>query len=297
MNSFYGQPTQSLTSEWLSLEVLENAGPRIVRLSYQGSANLLAELPDFVVPTALGDYHFWGGHRLWHAPEAMPRTYCPDDKGLTITSLEDGLLLEGGAEPQTGIRKSIEVHLSADKPEVRLVHTLTNQSQWPVELAPWSITQLRLGGIVIAPLPAGNSDSDGLLPNRQLSLWPYTRLHDPRLHLDDDVILFKTCALLPAFKIGYFSRHGWLAYWLDGVLFRKTFTVFSESLHPDGNCNAEIYCNDQFVELESLAPLTRIEPGGKAQATEVWQLFDGLEQPFLTGLAERVARLASEKNG
>lgn len=102
----------------------------------------------------------------------MPRTYFPDDAGLTLTELQDGLFLEGNPEPITGIRNSIEVHLRADKPEVRLVHTLTNDGHWTVELAPWSITQLRLGGVIIAPMLVGNNDSQGLLPNRQFSIWP-----------------------------------------------------------------------------------------------------------------------------
>ena len=84
MNDFYGQPTRCLQSEWLSLEVLKYAGPRIVRLSFMGSPNLFAELPHFVIPTSFGDYRFWGGHRLWHAAEAMPRTYFPDDGGLSL---------------------------------------------------------------------------------------------------------------------------------------------------------------------------------------------------------------------
>ena len=292
MSSFYGLPTKSLDSEFITLEVLEKGGPRIVRLSFRGSPNLFAEVPEIVTSTPMGDYHYWGGHRLWHAPEALPRSYVPDNTGLTITSIQDGLILEGHTEPETGIRKSIEVHLAEDKPEATLVHKLTNQGSWPVELAPWSITQLRLGGVAIAPMPTGDSDPDGLLPNRNLSIWPYTRVHDPRWHWDDDFILIKASAGSSPFKIGYFNRHGWLAYWIDDVLFRKKFNVSHEAPYPDGNCNAEIYCDDEFIELESLAPLTLIRPGEQVQATEVWELFDQLEQPFLENIVERISSLA-----
>jgi len=93
-------------------------------------------------------------------------------------------------------------------------------------------------------MPVGNADPAGLLHNCQFSLWPYTRVNDPRLKLDDEFVLLKADAALPPFKIGYFTRHGWLAYWLDGVLFRKTFDVRAGLPHPDNNCNCEIYCND-----------------------------------------------------
>jgi hypothetical protein len=291
MNGFHGLPTRYISYTFIQLEVLEHAGPRIVRLRFRGSANLFAEVPDFVIPTDFGDYHMWGGHRLWHAPEAMPRTYFPDDEGNVITELQDGLLLQGRIEPHTGLRKSIEVHLAGDKPEVRLVHTLSNHGSQIVELAPWPITQLRLGGIVIAPMPIGNSDPHGLLPNRQISLWPYTRIRDTRIHWDDDFLLLKADAGLPPFKIGYFNPHGWLAYWIDGVLFRKVTDVYPGASYPDGNCNAEIFCNDRFVELESLGPLNRIAPGERVQTKETWELFDGLEHSGVEDVIDRISRL------
>jgi hypothetical protein len=202
----------------------------------------------------------------------MPRTYIPDTEKLTITDLPHGVLIEEETEAGTGIRKQIDIQLASDKPSLTLTHTLTNEGLWGVELAPWAISQFRLGGTVILPMPVGNADPAGLLHNRQFSLWPYARIHDPRLTLGDEFILFKADALLPPFKIGYFSTAGWMAYWLDGVLFRKTFDVLPGLPHPDNNCNAEMYCNHQFVELESLAPLTRLAPGALVRHVETWEV-------------------------
>jgi hypothetical protein len=266
-----------LENDVLQIEYLTRS-PRILGLIPKGKPNMLAEIPDFrTIPTPWGDFHFHGGHRLWHAPESIPRTYVPDDQELTITTLNDGVILESPTEPGTGIRKQIEIRLAPDKPSVTLTHTLINDGLWTMELAPWAITQFRLGGTVILPMPVGNTDPAGLLHNRQLSLWPYARINDPRLKLDDAYILFKADALLPPFKLGYFSPHGWLAYWLDGVLFRKTFDVHAGSPHPDNNCNAEMYCNDQFVELESLAPLTLLQPNASVTLLETWDVFDGMD--------------------
>ena len=145
-----------------------------------------------------------------------------------------------------------------------------------MELAPWTITQFRLGGTAILPMPIGNVDAAGLLPNRQISLWPYTRINDPRLSLRDDYVIFKADAL-PPFKIGYFNSHGWLAYWVDGVLFKKSFSAQAGVAYPDNNSNAEIYCNDQFVELESLGTLAKLNPGEAAEHVETWDLFNGIQ--------------------
>jgi hypothetical protein len=266
-----------LKNDFLQIEYMTTS-LRVTGLFPVGKPNLLADLSNFPpVPTPYGDYHFHGGHRLWHAPEAMPRSYIPDDGGISITDLPDGVILEGKTEPGTGIRKRIEIRLGADKSSATLTHTLINDGLWPVELAPWAITQFRLGGTVILPMPIGNTDPAGLLHNRQLSLWPYTRINDPRLKLDDRFIAFKADALLPPFKIGFFNPHGWLAYWIDGILFRKTFEAHAGLPYPDNNCNAEMYCGDQFVELESLAPLEVLDPGDSMVHTEVWDILDGMD--------------------
>jgi len=267
----------TLKNGFLQIEYLTNV-QRITGLIPSGKTNMLADLSDLPpIPTPYGDFHFRGGHRLWHAPEAMPRTYIPDTGRMAVTDLQDGVRLETCAEPGTGICKRIEIHLAADKPSATLTHTLINDGLWPVELAPWAITQFRLGGTIILPMPVGNADPAGLLHNRQFSLWPYTRINDPRVTWGDGFILLKADPALPPFKIGYFNTHGWSAYWLEGILFRKTFAVQPGLHHPDNNCNAETYCNDQFVELESLGPLRILNPRDSVILTETWDILDGMD--------------------
>jgi hypothetical protein len=267
--------SRTLKNKFLELEYYTHS-LRICGLTPKGRINLLASLDgETPIPTPYGDFYFRGGHRLWHAPEAMPRTYAPDTGELKITDLPDGAILETQTEPGTGIRKRIEIRLAPDQPHVSLTHTLINDGLWPVELAPWTITQLRLGGTAILPLPAGTVDAAGLLPNRQLSFWSYARLNDPRLSLRDDFILFHADAL-PPFKIGYFNPHGWLAYYVDGILFKKTFGAQSNAIYPDNNSNAELYCDKRFIELETLGPLVKLEPGAETHHRETWEVYEGL---------------------
>ena len=47
--------------------------------------------------------------------------------------------------------------------------------------------------------------------------------------------------------------------------------------YPDNNCNAEMYCGDQFVELESLAPFTKLNPGDSINHVETWEVLDGMD--------------------
>lgn len=279
-NHFYGLPTRTIQNRHLRLEFLADAGPRLVRLSLAGSEdNLLVEIPDERVETPYGPFYLRGGHRLWHSPEAFPRSYIPDNSGLQVEEIPGGVRLVGPTEQATGIQKVMEIRLDDERPAMSVDHQLTNMGIWPVELSPWALSLLPMGGIMILPQVMALSDSAGLLPNRQLVLWPYTSWHDPRLELQDDLILIRAQALLPPIKIGYLNRAGWLGYLRAGTLFRKRFDLQVDRLYPDFGCNVESYCNNIFIELETIGPLVRLQPGEATTHLERWDIVPGLGDP------------------
>jgi hypothetical protein len=271
-----------LKNEFLQIDYLADSA-RILGLTPAGKPNMLADIPNFhAIPTPYGDFQFRGGHRLWHSPESIPRTYIPDHEGGTASELPDGVRIEMPAEPWTNIAKAIEIHLNPERPQITVRHELRNDGPWSVEFSPWALTMFRLGGIGIFPQPQGNVDEAGLLANRQISLWPYTRLDDPRLILRDDFFLLHATPSLPPVKFGYFNPHGWAAYWIDETLFAKRFDVSSTARYPDNGCNTESYCNDQFVELESLGPLEPVSPGQTVVHIELWEIYESLDVSFLS---------------
>jgi hypothetical protein len=282
LSVFYGLPTGILENDHIRLEYLTTAGPRVVRFSLRGRSNLLAELPEVHTETPDGMYYFRGGHRLWVAPETMSGTYRLDNDGVTVDEFPGGVRLTGPRDPVNGIVKIIEVQLVPDQPSVILKHEIRNQGLHPVDLAPWALTMLPLGGLAILPQPTLKTDALGFLHNRILALWPYTHINDPRLILRDDVILIRAVPQLPPIKVGYFNQHGWLAYWFNGNLFRETFNVHADLPHVDGGCNAEVFCDNRFVELESLGAFVTLNPGNSAFLTDTWELWEGLEGSFLT---------------
>jgi hypothetical protein len=270
---FHGLPTRSIANRHLRLDFLTAAGPRIVRLVSAGSdQNLLAEVPDLHWTTPFGEYYPRGGHRLCHAPEAFPRSYVPDNEGLTVEEVAAGVRLTAPPEPPTGIRKSIEVVLPDDRPAAILSHRLHNEGAWPVQLAPWAITQMRLGGTAVVAQRAPGSPTDGLLPDRHLVLWPYSHWKDERLHVEDDCVLVRGDPRAPALKLGLWSPVGSVGYLHAGGLFLKRFEPLTGLDYPDRGCNVEIYCNERVLELETLGPLQRLEPGQCAMHVETWEL-------------------------
>lgn len=271
-DDFHGLPTRSLDNGHFRLDVLAEAGPRIVRAVLAGTdTNLLAELPDKTEPTPHGTYHFFGGHRLWTSPEANPRSYMPDHEPIELQEAAGVLKLAQPADEVTHIRKELEIALAPDRAAATLTHRLRNEGVWPVELAPWALTMLPLGGK--AYLPQGNPASapNGLLPDRTLVLWPYTTWSDPRPHWDDSMLVLHAEPRLPPFKIGYFNHHGWIAYLNAGALFIKRFGMSLYGIHPDFGCNVETFVNHEFIEMETLGPLTLLDPGEAIEHAEEWE--------------------------
>lgn len=293
MPDYYGRPTAVLENAFLRLEYLSTGGPRIVRLFAGGSDfNLLAEMPDFSIATPHGDYHFIGGHRLWHSPEAMPRTYIPDDYGLQVQELEDGVRLLQPAEGPTSIQKTLEIHLHPNEAAVTLHHRLENTGLWPVELAPWAITQLQHGGVAIVPQQRPDDPRNLLLPDRLLAIWSYTVLADPRLHLADDYVLVDGNAAQPPCKVGLLNKRGWAGYLNHGVLLLKRFSLRFDGALPDYGVNTEVYVDHRFIELETLGPMTMLQPGQWVGHTETWELISGIDVPqTLDGVRELAHRL------
>jgi hypothetical protein len=64
-----------------------------------------------------------------------------------------------------------------------------------------------------------------------------------------------------------------VGYWNVRVLLVKRFVPQPNLAHPDSGCNVEVYSNDEHLELETLAPLCRLEPGQCVTHVETWELY------------------------
>ena len=176
-----------------------------------------------------------------------------------VEELPDGARFTAAIDG-VGVEKSFAVTLAEDAPIVTIAHRLRNTGDATIELAAWSLTMVPLGGVALLPQPYGNVDEAGLLPNRFLSLWPYSDPTDPRLRWGNRIMLVRGVPAA-ANKLGYRNAHGWLAHWLDGTLLVKAFPANLAARHPDNGCNAECYLNDEFMEVESLGGLIDLAPG------------------------------------
>jgi len=263
-----------LSNGVVDLIVTTDVGPRIIRFGFMGDDNEFKEYADDVGRTGGDEWRLYGGHRLWHAPEARPRTYFPDNAPVRLEDLGRVTRVIQPVEPTTGIQKEIDIQLPPGEAQVTVTHRLRNCSLWPVKLAPWALSVMAPGGRAIIPLPPRGSHEDQLLPTNTLTLWAYTNMSDPRWTWGGRYILLRQdpdCA--GPQKIGAMVPDGWAAYARNGHLFLKKFHFVAGATYPDFGCSVETFTNADMLELETLGPMTRLPPGGEIEHVEHWFLF------------------------
>ncbi len=271
MSEYHGLPTGVMESPFLRIEYLKEGGQRIIRLFRHGDdRNLLAETPEFGWDTSNGRFDLRGGHRLWHAPQTN-HTASPERLPCEIWQEGLSLCLFQRPDRWNRLAKQMDIALDGDYPALTIVHTITNEGSTPLDLAPWAVTQLPLGGQAVLPLPGERSAN---VPGSVLAFWPYVRLPDPRLQLEGDCMRFNAGPHENEFKLGYFNLAGWVTYERQGVRLTKRFEPQPGKPHADAACNVEIYCNNEFFELETLGPLVTLQPGQSVHHIETWEIGD-----------------------
>ncbi|GAB4571605.1 MAG: hypothetical protein Kow0077_08720 [Anaerolineae bacterium] len=270
-----------LTNPYMTLIVTADVGPRIIHCGLRDGPNLFATFPEMLGQQGGEAWRIYGGHRLWAAPEVKPRTYYPDNAPVQVTQLADGARFTPPPESVNGIAKSIDVHLAPDRPRATVTHRIQNTGVWPIELAPWALSVMDRGGTAIIPHPPRGSHQGNLLPVNTLTCWAYTNMADPRWTWGEQYVLLRQDSTAPnPQKIGMMVTERWAAYAHPGGLFIKTFPACDpEVAYPDLGCNVETFTNSAMLELETLGPLTVLEPGESVEHEEVWHLFPPVPAP------------------
>ncbi|MBX2923835.1 MAG: hypothetical protein KF746_16645 [Chitinophagaceae bacterium] len=263
-----------LYNKEVEMMVTTNVGPRIIHFGFTGDQNVLYVSPEDSGKTGGNDWRIYGGHRLWIAPEAIPLSYHPDNSPVDYVFHNGSLTVTAAKEGTSGIRKEIQITLSAVSNEVTVTHRLTNENSLDMQLSVWAISALAPGGCAIVPQEPYGEGNDFLLPARPLALWQYTKMNDPRWVWGEKYILAKQDTTITGEqKIGVLNKQGWAAYHLGQNLLVKKFDYNARALYPDYGCNNEVYINGAFLEIETLGPLITLAPGETTAHIERWSLY------------------------
>lgn len=281
-----------LSNGTVELIVTLDVGPRILSYRKSGGVNPLKIFEDQAGTKGEKEWRNRGGHRLWIAPEDKALTYFPDNTSVAWEKLGDlRVKLVSQPETSTGFQKEIEIALDLTGAGVTVLHRVIRTGSTPAYLAPWALTVMAAGGIAIIPQPELGQHPRDLLPNRNLVLWPYTDMSDPRWRFGRKYILLKQDTAGGPTKIGLSHQPGWSGYLFSGVFFLKRYPWNPEAIYPDNGCNFETFTNARMLELESLGPLTNLRPKQSLEHVERWELHDGPASLDATNPEEQIDRL------
>jgi hypothetical protein len=266
--------------------VTVDVGPRIIKLNLAGKENLMfndierAAFED--VSQVFGadkKWYIYGGHRLWVSPEALPYTYYPDNEPVGVKIDGNKVIFTPEAQSVNNLQHSMEIEMCEDKACAEVTHKVENLGDKAVEGALWCLSVLTDGGTVICPQPDNDT---GLLGNRVLALWAYTKFSDPRWNLFDRYIVVKQDKnISEKFKFGINNNKGWIAYQNHGQLFKKSYEPnHPDGVYPDFGVSTEVFTNHLFIEAETLGELKMLKKGDIMAHTETWELKEAPDVDF-----------------
>jgi hypothetical protein len=267
----------------VELIVTLDVGPRILSYRLAGGRNVFKEYADQMGRSGEAEWMIRGGHRLWLGPEDNTRTYAVDNGPVSHREVGPGAVrFTPAPEAEYGVQKEIDVHLEPSGSRVTVVHRITNVGAGATELAPWSISVMAPGGVEVIPLPPkrphpgspknARSAAD-YAPDQLMAIWPFFDFQDPRWRFGSRFITLRQDPARGPTKIGLAHRMGAVGYLNAGTLFVKRFEYREGQAYPEFGVNFETFTNEDMLEIETLGPVVRLDPGQAVEHVERWELF------------------------
>ena len=266
--------TLELSNGKIVVGVTLDVGPRIIKLQKPDGENLMFEdVADNVnkdVSAVYGEgkkWHIYGGHRIWLSPESL-ETYYPDNAPVVSELKPNGAVFTPPAWTERGVQPVLDLEFVPDGAlEVRM--RVKNISDVKQKLCVWGLTVMKCGGTLTLPL---STEDTGFLANRNLVLWHYTDIRDPRLTIANDrIILTGSTDAESPLKIGTYLNEIRAFYRYGDTLFTKE-CISKPGEYPDFTCNFETYTSELIHECETLSAAEEVAPGEEIIHTEKWRL-------------------------
>ena len=274
---FAGHEAIQFEAGRIRLMVTSSVGPRVLGLLTEDDRNHFAELPEMTLDCpGSGVIHLRGGSRLWAAPEDPRVTYRPDDEPVGVEEIVDGVRLLTRPDPVSRTHREIEIRVTGPE-RFSFDYRVVNRGEGPQRLAAWAITMMKPLGRAFLPVLMTEFDEGGFQGQRNIVLWSYSRNVDPRYIVHDGALEVRSAVMADGpldvpFKVGTSMRRGWAAHYREGLLLVKYAGHDESRDYADMGASGQIYSHGDFTELETLGPLTDLDPGEAAEHREEWAI-------------------------
>lgn len=254
------------TAGRLELIVVTSFGPRILSLRFEGGPNLLYnDTTDFRV----GAWRLYGGHRFTVAPESEA-SYLPDNAPCDVRIEDDRMVIRAPSPDRLG--RSLEIQATPDRPGFVLRHSLRNLGSDPWHGAVWAVTCVPATGKFVV--------SQTSRPPRfwTVSGQRYADASSRQWRNVDGWFLIEPTG--EKGKVGLNCPDSLLA-WLGphGTFVIQGPARDARATYPDDGCNVEVFTCADYLELETLGPLTTLLPGAELVHEEHWQVIPAASTP------------------
>lgn len=257
----------------VELVVTQDIGPRVMRYAFVGGQNLFKEFTEQLGQGGESNWCIRGGHRLWKGPEDRHATYALDNAAIDIQTTANTITATQPVEPETGLQKQIQLQLAETGTEVIVKHTIWNRGLLPVEIAAWTPTVMAQSGLGVTGFPPRGTHPEDLEPTNPLIMWAFTDLTDPRWKFTKKYLtLQQDPANHSPQKLGHWNQHTFGAYFLNGDVFLKEYFPANGMRHPEFGASFEIFTNQDFLELETMGPFTKLAKDEALTHVEYWSL-------------------------
>jgi hypothetical protein len=231
---------------------------------------LAGQLPD----PASAEWVNYGGEKVWPAPQsAWPehqgRDWPPpaafDARPFSAIATLRGVALTSPVDPGYGIQVERRVELDEERPTMRIRTEYRKLYGPPVEVAIWTIAQMREPERVFMLL-----SEDSRLQNGYLKLMD----GEPEgLRIDDRLL---SMARHPSENVKIGGDAARLV-WVGPTCAVRIDAETGPGEYPDGGCVTQIYTNAgplAYVEMETLGPLAAMTPGDGIERTAEYTLLE-----------------------
>lgn len=267
-----------ITNGIIAVVVTIDFGPRIIHFGFCDEDNLLYSNVHSLHVASSEDteggkiFSCSGGHRLWLNLERADSTVTPDNTPVFYTILPGGVRFNRPKDETASVESGFEIMMGDDAADFMILHTAKNCSKETKVCGLMPITMLAKSGLVV--LPQNTDATDMRHPNRALAYWPGTDFRDERITYGNRFVSLRwQSGNEKPLHIGCNNVLGWMALIGEKYTFMKRYIHSPQIVYPDFGSSCEVNLRKDAVELTTLSPMYRIEPGQGIKHVENLSIF------------------------
>jgi len=254
----YTIQAQSVSKQFFELK----AGNSIIKIAFNGGRIISYKYGEKEILTQNSEHENFGS-TLWTAPQidwGWPPFEVLDNQEYNVEKIGDILKMTSMPDSKSGFQfeKSWQ---ATENNSIRIEYLIKNISGKAKQVGPWEVTRVPCGGLVFFPDGGkGKVPESNLKPDLQKDGINWVAID--KKPIEDHQKLFST------------AKEGWLAYYLNGLLFIKQFPDIQPENYSPQQGEVEIYINKEksYTELENQGAYRLLQPGESIEYIVNWYL-------------------------